>query len=98
MRRSSWLTIALWAGILLSGLAATARAETALWLRYPAISPDGSTIAFSYRGDLWRVPVGGGQATQLTVHTAHDRMPVWSPDGSRIASPAAGSATPTSAA
>jgi len=60
-------------------------AETALWLRYPAISPDGETIVFSHRGDLWKVPAGGGQAVQLTVHAAHDYMPVWSPDGSKIA-------------
>jgi Tol biopolymer transport system component/C-terminal processing protease CtpA/Prc len=66
--------------------ASTAIAQKpALWLRYPSISPDGETIAFSYRGDLWRVPVSGGLATQLTVHAAHDFIPVWSPDGSKIA-------------
>ena len=59
--------------------------ETALWLRYPAISPDGETIVFSYRGDLWRVPSAGGQGIQLTVHEAYEYMPVWSPDGSKIA-------------
>ena len=57
----------------------------AAWMRYPAISPDGTTIAFSYMGDLWRVPVGGGTAVQLTRHPAYDYRPVWSPDGSRIA-------------
>ncbi|MBD3854249.1 MAG: hypothetical protein IFJ96_05655, partial [Acidobacteria bacterium] len=46
--------------------------ETALWLRYPEISPGGETIVFSYRGDLWRVPSAGGQAIQLTVHEAHE--------------------------
>jgi Tol biopolymer transport system component/C-terminal processing protease CtpA/Prc len=56
-----------------------------LWLRYPAISPDGSQIAFSYKGDLYTVPVSGGDAKQLTMHVAHDYMPVWSPDGQNIA-------------
>jgi Tol biopolymer transport system component/C-terminal processing protease CtpA/Prc len=67
-------------------LAATALAvEPPLWLRYPAISPDGQTIVFSYRGDLYRVPSSGGPATPLTVHAAHDTGAVWSPDGSTIA-------------
>lgn len=65
--------------------AAGSAAEPALWLRYPSISPDGSTIVFSYRGDLWRVPSTGGVATPLTVHEAHDSLPVWSNDGSMIA-------------
>jgi hypothetical protein len=26
--------------------------QTPLWLRYPALSPDGKTIVFSYKGDL----------------------------------------------
>jgi hypothetical protein len=34
--------------------------ENPLWLRFPAISPDGKTIAFSYKGDLFTVPVTGG--------------------------------------
>jgi tricorn protease len=58
--------------------------EEASWLRYPAISPDGSTLAFTWRGDLYRVPAAGGTATALTVHGAHDFMPVWSPDGTHI--------------
>ncbi len=55
------------------------------WMRYPALSPDGTTIAFTYRGDLYRVAATGGTATQLTQHPAHDFMPVWSHDGTRIA-------------
>ncbi|WNJ21423.1 S41 family peptidase [Pontibacter sp. G13] len=55
------------------------------WMRYPAISPDGSTIVFSYKGDLFRVPATGGNAIPLTLHQAHDYMPVWAPDGQHIA-------------
>lgn len=56
-----------------------------LWMRYPAISPDGETIAFAYKGDLYRVPAQGGVARQLTTHSAYDTQPVWSPDGKKIA-------------
>jgi tricorn protease len=56
-----------------------------LWLRYPAISPDGNEIVFSYQGDLYKVSAAGGQAVALTSHSAHDYMPVWSPDGKYIA-------------
>jgi Tol biopolymer transport system component/C-terminal processing protease CtpA/Prc len=60
-------------------------ANNPLWMRYPSISPDGSRIAFSYKGDIYTVPVSGGEAKQLTMHIAHDYMPVWSPDGKSIA-------------
>lgn len=56
-----------------------------LWLRYPSISPDGSQIVFSYKGDLFKVSAAGGQAVPLTLHEAHDFMPVWSHDGKNIA-------------
>ncbi|NTV82287.1 MAG: peptidase S41, partial [Candidatus Aminicenantes bacterium] len=55
------------------------------WLRYPAISPDGQTIAFTYKGDIYRVPSAGGAAVPLTTHEAHDTMPVWSRDSRSIA-------------
>ncbi len=56
-----------------------------LWLRYPAISPDGKTIVFSYQGDLYRVDAEGGAAIPLTLHEGHDYMPVWSHDSKKIA-------------
>lgn len=51
----------------------------------PAVSPDGKTICFTYRGDLWSVPSAGGLATRLTVHEAADMFPRYSPDGQWIA-------------
>lgn len=55
------------------------------WIRYQAISPDGNAIAFTYKGDIYRVSVHGGLAQQLTFHEGHDFMPVWSNDGARLA-------------
>jgi len=56
-----------------------------LWMRYPAISPDGQSIVFSYKGDLYKVAASGGNAVALTMHEAHDYYPVWSHDGKSIA-------------
>lgn len=56
-----------------------------LWMRYPAISPDGNTIVFSYQGDLYHVASTGGTAVPLTLHEAYDYSPVWSHDGKHIA-------------
>jgi Tol biopolymer transport system component/C-terminal processing protease CtpA/Prc len=55
------------------------------WLRFPAISPDGKTIVFTYKGDIYRVSSSGGVAIPLTIHEAHDTMPVWSRDGRSLA-------------
>lgn len=59
--------------------------DNPLWMRYPVISPDGQTIAFTYKGDIYTVSANGGKATQLTTHPAFDTRPVWSPDGQKIA-------------
>ena len=59
--------------------------ETALWLRYPAISPDGGTILFEYKGDIWSVPSAGGTAVPLTLSESYEYAPVWSHDGRSIA-------------
>ena len=55
------------------------------WVRYPAISPNGESIAFTYKGDIYSVASTGGEATRLTFHKAHDFKPVWSKDGQQLA-------------
>ena len=70
---------------LVLGVSAAAAQSAPGWLRYPSISPDGQTIVFTYKGDLYKVPASGGAAIPLTTHTAHDFMPVWSRDGRQIA-------------
>lgn len=61
------------------------KAETPLWLRGNAISPDGKTIAFSYKGNIFTVNANGGNASQLTYDSSYDNTPIWSPDGKWIA-------------
>ena len=60
-------------------------ADDSAWMRYPALSPDGSLIAFSFKGDIYTVPANGGRALQITTHPSHDTRPVWSPDGKTLA-------------
>lgn len=59
-------------------------AETPVWIRRSAISPDGKTIAFSYKGDIYTVPVVGGQARQITSNPAYESDPMWSRDSRQI--------------
>lgn len=56
-----------------------------LWLRNVAISPDGGTIAFTYKGNIFTVKSTGGDARQITSGGSYNTSPVWSPDGSSIA-------------
>jgi len=49
------------------------------------VSPDGRTILFSMLGDIYALPVEGGQARRLTRGPAWDIQPRFSPDGKEIA-------------
>ena len=80
MKRNIFL---LW--ILLVGGINSWSQETPLWMRYPSISPDGKTIVFNYKGNLFKVPATGGDAIPLTLSNSYDFNPVWSPDGKQIA-------------
>lgn len=55
------------------------------WMRYCSISPDGTQIAFTYKGNIYTVPSKGGRASILTTHPAHDTHPIWSPNSKQIA-------------
>ncbi|MDR1332121.1 MAG: PDZ domain-containing protein [Tannerella sp.] len=62
---------------------ATAHAEDARLLRFP--STNGVEIVFTYAGDLYKVPVNGGEARRLTSHAGYEMFPRFSPDGRTIA-------------
>jgi tricorn protease len=63
-----------------------ARAVSAKEIRIPR-HPDyhDGKIAFSYLGDIWVVNEDGSNPRRLTVNTARDVYPRWSPDGKWIA-------------
>jgi len=49
------------------------------------VNPDGKQIVFDMLGDLYIMPISGGEARQLTSGPAYDIQPRFSPDGKRIA-------------
>jgi Tol biopolymer transport system component len=55
----------------------------ALGIVHPAISPDGTRVAFAALNDIYVMPVGG-TPMNLTRDRAFDTDPAWSPDGSRL--------------
>ena len=63
----------------------TGNAASPLWMRDVQISPDGTEIAFCYKGDIYKVSAGGGTAIQLTTQPSYECTPIWSPDSKQIA-------------
>ena len=49
------------------------------------VSHDGKTLVFDMLGDIYSVPIGGGEATALTHGIEWNYQPRFSPDGSQIA-------------
>ncbi|MEZ4987588.1 MAG: hypothetical protein R2795_21500 [Saprospiraceae bacterium] len=62
-----------------------AYAQESPLMRFPALNPDGTKVAFSWQGDIWVASVAGGAALRLTIHESYESHPQWSPDGQRIA-------------
>jgi Tol biopolymer transport system component len=48
------------------------------------LSPDGQTIVFELLGDLYTIPVGGGEATRITSGQGYDMQPRYSPNGEQL--------------
>ncbi|MBU1699025.1 MAG: PDZ domain-containing protein [Candidatus Eisenbacteria bacterium] len=82
MKRYSVFAMAL---LLLLAVFTPAAAIKPVLPRHPSLNPDGSLMAFDWRGDIWIVPAEGGAALRVTAHVAHDAYPYWSPDGKEIA-------------
>ncbi|HLJ50579.1 MAG TPA: amidohydrolase family protein [Bryobacteraceae bacterium] len=49
------------------------------------VSPDGKTIAFDLLGDLYTLPIEGGEAKPIVTGLSFDGQPKYSPDGKLIA-------------
>jgi Tol biopolymer transport system component/imidazolonepropionase-like amidohydrolase len=54
------------------------------WLHLD-VHPDGKRIVFSLLGDLYLLPIAGGEAQRITSGPAYDVQPRFSPDGTQIA-------------
>ena len=50
-----------------------------------ALSPDGRTVAIDLLGALWTYAAAGGPARRILEDGYDARLPVWSPDGRRLA-------------
>lgn len=59
--------------------------ERALFLSSPGLSPDASTVYFSYAGDIWKAATHGGVATRVTAMEGLETAPRVSPDGKWLA-------------
>jgi len=83
--RSRFLLLALFASLSVGALGQSDAPKTTPYFTEPAISPDRSEIAFVSGGDIWTVPVTGGEARLLVSHPANESRPLYSPDGRRLA-------------
>ncbi len=80
--------VQLWTGVLALapvfalGTGSRSDAQNRL-LRFPDLH--GDKVVFTYAGDLWTAPFGGGLAARLTAHPGLELFAKFSPDGKQIA-------------
>lgn len=75
----------LFAAGLLGAVTLHAQSDDPYFLSNPCLSPDGSTVVFSFEGDLWKAPVATGEAVRLTAMQGYETTPRISPDGKWLA-------------
>ncbi|HEY1130810.1 MAG TPA: amidohydrolase family protein [Roseateles sp.] len=63
---------------------ATLDVKTGTWMSVD-VSPDGKTLVFDLLGDLYSLPIAGGEAKALTHSIAWEQQARFSPDGKQIA-------------
>lgn len=80
MYKKSLITLFL---ILMSQALMAQQDSKPMLIQHISISQD--KIAFSYAGEIWIVPRGGGEARQITNHPGDEGFPTFSPDGEQIA-------------
>lgn len=80
--RTWWLLAIVWCMAWVPAQAAP-RADMPGYFRFPALTRD--AIVFTAEGDLWRVPLIGGEAVRLTTHDGEEAHAAVSPDGRRLA-------------
>ncbi len=83
MRPFQFAAAVLVAGFALSAAAADVTPRPSF--AQPAMSPDGSRIAFVSGGAIWEVAATGGTAHLLVSDKGSDSRPLYSPDGKRLA-------------
>lgn len=80
-----------WPDLYLLGLGGATKQLTKDYYRQdqPAVSPDGTTVAFSSfregNWDIYLIDLASSRQTRLTTSPGIDRYPAWSPDGRKLA-------------
>src|SRR6202012_5650621 len=58
---------------------AHAQTQEAYFTSYPALTPDGKTVIFSYEGDLWKADINNPVASRITAMQGEETCPRVSP-------------------